>query len=536
MQYISNKNNLDDPEIAALTLEDIRAYVMGADEDDALRFESKAMWSLKGSVRLRFGDYDVADKILKEDLAVLSRVFSDEGIFSFEMKLRTEPDNHGKDVLVGYQIKGGMPEKLTIADTRTCCYCREPVFDHAGTAEHRNVVLIGYHGAGKLSALLALTHYALNAIKGVTPGDPVWSGVKSLDAVDCMELLSPSDWLMEDLKNYANGIAPKRGFRVLPREWRQNATFRIKNKGQDKHYLLTLRTLPGDLRDPVTGEIDGINILNHFPVALVCDAFVLCFESTAVRSGETKRMAMNAWELADQIQKLREEYNKNCGKDREAYNQLRKKNTGDGLYAPMMILFTKDPELECGHGPKAPRPAKELDPIKNCYIFADEKRKIEANPAYREVMQCVKRYDALKYAYRACLRCSPYGFLPPSYWAVEYGHSTNRNPDGTVMRPRPRHVEDLMQWILEVCGCVPSSAVYRPDLDPTSTREFRPGNNFLTRTQYRALCPRDEKEALIRCYLFENPGRFDEDFVSDYDQPLRLFIDRIKGKFKRNGE
>jgi hypothetical protein len=246
-------------------------------------------------------------------------------------------------------------------------------------------------------------------------------------------------------------------------------------------------------------------------------------------------------EWANQFQILRESYNQSTGKDRDFYKQIRGKGEATGLYAPLMVIFTKCRELE------QPQPelehkvaANRFDLIAASYIFAEEKKRIEANGVYNAVGSLIEKYASLKDAYHARLRCSPYGFAAPNADDVKKDPSLNKNQDGTAKRPVPHHIDGLMQWLLEISGSVPSSAAYHPDLDPTSTKEYSPAGNFVTRSQYRAVSPvgdgrdGDVKEALIRCYLFENPGRFDMDFLSHYDQRTMLAMDRLLAKIKSN--
>jgi len=112
-------------------------------------------------------------------------------------------------------------------------------------------------------------------------------------------------------------------------------------------------------------------------------------------------------------------------------------------------------------------------------------------------------------------------------------------------QPAHQHIDMLMRWLLMVSGCVPIPAEYRPYADPTSIQVYQYMNKYiLSHTQYRMLNPgatasvsdkdADLHEALARCYLFENPGKFDSSMLSNYDNWAMLLIDRMNAKRKRN--
>jgi hypothetical protein len=224
-------------------------------------------------------------------------------------------------------------------------------------------------------------------------------------------------------------------------------------------------------------------------------------------------MVSNVCAWANQFQAIRQEYWKN------AVAAGGKANFNDDCFAPVMILYTKCPELE-GAGEKTKHSAP-IDRIKYSYIFRDERNAISKNQVYGAVGQQFENYDNLKNVYISRLRCSPYGFpaLP------------NDEAEGRL--PEPSNVDLLMRWILAVTGCIDPEATYYPDHDDPH-KTFSVSNNFISRAQYRAQVPvgtgndGDVHEALNRCFLFENPGKVDELLVPNYDNWAELAKIRTK--------
>lgn len=567
MNYISNEHNLNNPTIASLKLEEVKDYVTDISlentneqeetVDDLFAVESDKPKEEK--VQTARDDKPVSDAIraleatdtknedryftqenLKKDLSILYSLFSDAGEYIFDILLNTEHDNEGKDVLIGYKVSAGMPRHITIVNNRVCCHCEAPVFEHAGTAEHRAVAFIGDQNSGKTSTILALVHYAQNALQGVMEGDEIWKEAGSIDSISNIELLSPSKRLLQDLGYYQDGIAPAKT-KASERDDAYSATLRIKNRYQDKHYLLTFTDLPGELCDPTTGKIDGNNILNNFPVALACDAFVLCFNSETAKGGNAHKMITNACSWADQFQQYRESYNQSIGKDKGLKDLVPKADSATGFYAPVMLAFTKCRELE--HPEESVQRAvskKAFDLIAHTYMFDEERLLIDRNQVYNKVGELMKEYACLISAYHARLRCSPYGY------AARVASYYKENPDllfdegEKQNHPKPKNIDKLMRWLLAVSGCIPVEGEFRPSPDPMSKTVYAPHPSFITHTQYRAISPRgtgkdgDVQEALARCYLFENPGNFDQQFLLYYSQKAILTTQRILAKFQRN--
>lgn len=545
LKHVSNAHNLNDPVIRGLTMEQITSFLEamtkkeygdafepstgGGDEFDDLFGGTADTDSRAAPVQedtpddhdwpepikaLRSKDTTnkslaETQKMIQHDLKILKKLFGESGSFHMELLPLEEDDDFRQKVLYGYRSFAGTARRnITVDAARMCCYCGRPVFNHAGTAEHRSVAFIGDQKSGKTSTILALAHYVQNAITGAMSQDPIWGGSKGIDTILDAELLSNDERLKADLSKYEDGRPPDK---TEKDKEAYSATFRIKNKAQkDKYYILTLTDLPGELCDPNSGKIDVDNIMNRFPVALACEMFILCFDSTTARGPKANRMVENACKWGNEFQKIRQEYWQN------SVSNDKKNATGDDCFAPVMILYTKCEELEQVKEDEEPKKvSRGVDRIAESYIFQKERREIEKNEIYSRAGSRFKDYDNLQNVYMARLRCSPFGFAPEV------------RTDGTTSTPRPIHVDDLMRWILSVACCIDTEATFYPDLSDHQMKKKIPGN-FLERPQYRAQKPAgngkdgDLKEALARCYLFENPGEVDKSLVEVYDNPALL--------------
>lgn len=558
--YISNKNNLDNADIQSLTIEDIKEYttlkkvakmrpvtfnpfleeedVVESEQDEdqaATEKKSKAIEALERA-STKNEDIVFTQDQLRSELQILSTLFSFGDAYSFKIKAFWEQDNEHNNILIGYTVRTGMPEHDTIVQRRICPYCGENVFEHAGTAEHRTVTFIGDQRAGKTSTILALAHYAKKAAIGAMPDDNIWIGSKKIESLQTIELVSPCERLTKDLDKYERGIAPNKTAALKGLD-AYSVTFRIKNTvQQDKHYLLTLTDLPGELCDPATGKIKGDKILNEFPIALACDVFVLCFDSSTAIGGDALTMVGNACSWAEEFQLLREKWNRDEGRIPAA---LAKKN--NKLYAPVMLIFNKCPDLENPEPAPPVRPATQFDSILLTYVFDRERQLIDANPVYQKIGLQIGHYGALNNAYHARLRVSPYGFAAPAApneLQTAEDSSLNLDDADSIRRPKPKHVAELMNWLLETTGCIPVDAKFHPDPSDDNRYCEQPGN-FSQKTQYRTTLPSsigkdgDVREALLRCHLFENPNSTDISILESYDQRAVLLGQRIKAFFNR---
>ena len=535
MTYISNRNNLKNSVIAQLTMEDISKYLeqgfgnttAAAKDDDPFGFdadeEMEEEEDLSEEIQVPYvtppaiqaiEEKDEANKdraftksILRSDFEVLKGLFDQNETIVFEIKEETDVDNEGQDVLTGYNLNLTVGGYMDV-DARVCPKCGTKVFNHAGTAQHQAVAFIGYAASGKTSTILALTHYAENyMITGF--GSDIWDGSKVISSVATVEVLDKSTQLRADLKGYGQGVAPAKTD-LQQRTDAYSATFRIKNKAQNRYYLLTLTDLPGELCND-DGTVKKETVHNTFPVALSCDAFIACFDTQSInQSGGGDGVVdkvMNVCRWADEFQKMR-----------ASHNEVK-------TYAPTMVLFTKCKELEVAQEP--PLPKKMLLPLAQMYSLKDEKRRIEANNLYRFVCDQFDQFGQLKKAYHAMMRCSPFGYMAPS--------ENDRRNGAQAHAPTPKNIDVLMNWLLSVVGCIPTEASYA--ISPADV-PYRLDKFCISRPQLRSQNPGngkeigDVEESMARCALFENPGHFDEGFVANYASKARLIAYRAESKIK----
>ncbi len=533
MAVVSNRNNMNDPLIAALTREEVAEYQkqgmavasaavvdddpFGMDDDEELEEEEdlasevEAPYVTPASIQaIENKDTANTDKVftrtnLRSDFEVLQVLFGQEEAFEFQIKEECDIDNEKQDVLVGYSLNLTVGGFLRV-EARVCPKCGTPVFSHAGTARHQAVAFIGYQAAGKTSTILALAHYAENfMITGF--GSEIWNGCGMVESVATVELLDRSVRLAADLKGYGQGVAPAKT-EASQRADAYSATFRIKNKAQNRNYLFTLTDLPGELCFD-DGTVDWANVQNNFPVALSCDAFVACFDTRSIQenaNGGVVNSVMNVCRWADAFQQMR-----------ASHNQVK-------TYVPTMLLFTKCPDLEVDNAPALPN--KVLQPLDQMYFLKDEKRHIAGNQLYNFVREQFNQFGQLQKAYHAMMRCSPFGYKAPSANDLEKG--------AVPQLPKPKNIDKLMRWLLSVCGCIPTEAVFALN---ARAIPYRLNNFCLSRPQLRSENPLqacDVDESMARCALFENPGRFDKNFVGRHDSNARLFVVRADSGMNPN--
>ena len=542
MAYISNPYNLNDSAICQVTLEEITRYLeegfitakaaavvedddpYGFDDDEETQEEEeqpkeeKPPYEVPACIRA-IEEKDIANKdrvfvksALRNDFEVLQGLFALNDVFEFEIKEENDVDNEGHDVLIGYNLNLAIGGYLNI-DARVCCKCGNHVFAHAGTAKHQAVAFIGYAASGKTSTILALTHYADNyMITGF--GSDIWEGSRVITSAATVEVLDKSARLIADLKSYQEGVAPPKT-EASQRTDAYSATFRIKNKAQNRYYLLTLTDLPGELCND-DGTVQKENVYNNFPVALSCDAFVACFDTRSINEGGgggsgVVDKVMNVCRWADEFQKMR-----------ASHNQVK-------TYVPTMLLFTKCKDLE--DGTVAPLSRRILLPLERMYTLKEEKQHIAGNNLYRFVCDQFNEFGQLRKAYHAMMRCSPYGYKAPSENDLKHGTAE-------VHPPMPKNIDQLMYWLLCVAGCIPTEATFA--ISPTDV-PYRLDKFCISRPQLRNENPglenskkyapiNDVEEAMARCALFENPGKFDKDFVANHGDKWRLVWSRTKAK------
>lgn len=527
MGYVGNKNNLRDPMVAGLTMEMIDKYteepLLAAapvtasssagdwdddDEDDEEDVAAAAepeeepeeeplplpLQALEDKVHAMVGDKEVSD-ILKSDLEILKTLFQKTGKYTFLIRENTEDYDGNQKLLVGYQIRYPVSGRNKMYSCRICPQpkCGKEVFEHAGAAEHRSVVFIGKPGSGKTSCILALTHYARNHMVHDL-GTTTWKGAEQVTTIRDLELIGASPELQEHLRLYGQGIAPERT-EADAREKAYSATFWVTSE-TGKNHILTLTDLPGEICENKENKVDVEKVINEFQVALGCDAFILCFDTTHVTNSADDEIADvvdRVCILANTFQKLRIDHNPNS-------HQI-----------PMMLLFTKCSELE-GENPVMPV-ERTRQPMERVYMFRGEKEIIDSNGVYHAVCDRFNTKQELKKAYHAMLRCSPFGDFAPTQKDVK---EKGKEP----VQLKPRNIDRLMRWLMMVSGSAPVEGRYCPTLHDDGSG-LRTTGFYLTETQYRAKGPKDgwdSMEALSRMSLFENPGKLDRVIVEDYGQ------------------
>ena len=545
MQIISNEHNLNDKEIAALTLQDIQAYLnyqntvfsskaKKPDKSKFIKFDAAKVTQEETKEETETVEYERPASILaleaqdkgvddraftanklKPDLTALQSLFAQSETMVFRIREMKENDNDGKPVLVGCDVHIPMFDIYMSLECRVCFKCDSPVFSHAGTAKHQAISFIGRPASGKTSTILALTHYATNGMMTKLgeygdEGTQIWKDSEIISSVATIELLDKNERLSKDLIDYAEGFAPPKT-EANERKNAYCATFRIKNNVERKYYLFTLTDLPGELC-LADGTVDTKKVKKDFQVALSCDAFVACFDTQNINpngAGVTSEV-LNVCKWADKFQDMRASHN------------------GVKTYVPTMLLYTKCLELEDGEKRKQIiQDNRQLMPIQQTYSLRKEKLQIGKNPLYGFVSDQFNESEHLSKAYHAMLRCSPFGQFAPSREDVEKDSKLKNET------PKPQNVDVLMRWLLSVAGCIPTEGEYRRS--PADPAPRRLNDYCISRPQLRSENPMREQdidESLARCVLFENPGYFDEHLLAKYDAPWSLLLVRGEAKLR----
>lgn len=601
VEYLSDENNLDDPMIKDLTMEDICKFIeeweqaefgtgeenttaanplfapgMNAMEalDQSEEEEKKPKWAPAIEAILRKDttskDPRKVQRNLYEDLKLLKKYFGDTGAVKLSIKPDPEKADDGTEVLTKYYAQYGT-KSIEVKEARRCCYCGSKIFKYAGLAEHRSVAFIGEQSSGKTSTILSMVSFVESAVNGAMKTDNIWNptqkyeGKQEIPEISYVEVEDSSVELRNDKKLYSQGYAPAKT-ESKSRHNAYSATMWIQTR-QGKNYLLTLMDLPGELCRE-NGEIDADNILNNFPVALACDAFIVCFDS--MKAGDNKKNLMVcSW--ANAFQKLRRTYKVHSTVDNaDGPNKI-----DADCAAPMMLLFTKCEGLEEARKNEERETAEEknyyeADQVKEVYGLKVERDFIDKDDIYHRFGELIRDYNELRKAYFARLRFSPYGFEANRYVGVkkdqsnegsesENGSNTeylerqaryadveiedddgivkeieidpddpgNKNPDGSIRYPRPIHARELMRWLFTVSGYIPAKADYCPNPHDDPDHKYEPDDAYVTRAQYRVKQPwgRSDKEALdealCRAYLFENYSDEDSAVLQHYEEILK---------------
>lgn len=541
MGYISNSNNLNDSRIARLTLDEVNDYTKVVaptaakkssstfDDDEVLDDEEdetpavaveeqypESIQALEANVTAMVGDA-LASSMLKKDLEYLKNVFY-KGTYTVKLKERTETYDHNKDLLVGFSIQYPVSHVNASFICRICPQCGAHIAKVSGTAPHKSVVFIGNPSSGKTSTILALTHYAQNyMVYGLA--SEIWGHDRRIDSVNTIDLIEERQELHEHKQNYAKGIAPERTLDDT-RNNAYSATFLIKTNA--KTTLLTLTDLPGEICNMKgRNEVNENAVRNKFQVATACDAFVICFDTEAVRKDTESGSNMTPGEIIASV----------CAQA-DTFQRLRKEKSSKD-YIPTMLLFTKCRDLEKENKVRSDNKAI-LRPLERVYMFREEKRIIDENGTYQAVCKAFNESHQLARAYHAMLRCSPYGHAAPTMEDMAKGQKPET--------PNPRNIDVLMHWLLMVSGCVPVEGFFSPSIGGEGGG-LKLNDYYISRVQCRSERPLDEwgsftapwnfKESLSRWTLFENPGSLDKLILEDYGQS-RFVMTTHKGLHSRD--
>lgn len=439
--------------------------------------------------------------------------------FSFSIQAQTEKDNDGNTLNVGYDFKLAGTNFISVSEARICPKCGAPVFEHAGTAKHQAIAYIGDQSSGKTSLILSLASYAVNHMYQDIGGldddiSAVWRNNTVIPTVSEVTIVSLTDRVKNDMAGYLQGYAPAKT-EALHREDAYSVTFRIQNTVEKgKYYLLSLVDLPGELCVK-NNHLDREKIQTLFPVALCCDAVIACFDTSRI---DPNHVGTSPWihsicDWVEEFQKMRSS----------------KDSSGDrNDYIPMILVLTKCKELE--EGEQIAVPAARINPIEQVYFLNEERRKIlSVKGLYRTVYNNFRDTGGLSSGYHAMLRCSPYGYPAPTR---DDEKKLNHVP---VSLPKPKNVDSLMRWLLSVSGCIPTEGEYRgaPDSAPVILNDF-----CISRLQIRNEAPASAQrleEALARCALFANPGKYDEEIVGNSYSRSAMIMTNWKIMLKPNG-
>jgi len=439
---------------------------------------------------------------------------------SFSIRIITEPDDKKRPVVVGAYIDTGS-FKLSLSESRVCPKCGEDIFRKAGTALHKSIVFIGARASGKTTAILALTHYAINHMQNDID-DSIWQGSETLNCIDDVELLDRNGVLLREMSDYSVGFAPEKT-NISKRSDAYSSTLLIKSHAGDHQVtrILTLTDLPGELCKN-DGKLDADRILNTFPVATVCDAFITCFDTGKVCSAAGEEGAVLQAEAGKPDYGMSMPTGaliSNTCDWADAFQSMLVRSGNHKSYVPMMLLYTKCREIE-GNVEDAHDPAV-LNPLQQVYMFSGEQADIVHNKKYSAVTRKLDTKGGMATSYQSMLRCSPLGYAALTRSAYESYKKNKNGFEAHVEKPTPKNIDKLMKWILCVTGCVPVTATYRP----LKVSSYTLDSYYLARPQYRnqkPLAGSEVEEALARVCLFSNPGRYDENLAKYSTQKSRL--------------
>ena len=541
--------------------------------------ENNAPEPIKAILRksLSNASMETDENLLKSDLQLIYRLFMAEEDFSYHFKIKrhTSRDDQKDWYIDGFWLNG-----TTFDQVRICKRCFKKLFDKAGCAEHRVVSFIGETAAGKTSTILSLTHYAMHGLNEVGNGNAevLWqnnpkkgSHGNYTDIVP--ELLKGrDDELSSDLNWFTFGVAPRKT-EAGKREDAYNSTMLFQNK-EGKRMILSLMDLPGELFN--NGKVDEEKVTSEFCASLSSSAFIICFDATTVTIEDITNMT----NFTSQMQDLRiarlggghyvpsmilftmeDEANHKSETAREAAKDLymlraeraameNPDNEINKLYHVVRSVYDQNPMLKdsfyaimrvgaFGHMVPTTRDIS----AREAYVNDDNRipdvevynKKVEETnkAAYTDAdlaaannrIQSDDEYDKLILVYDYNVRTAKYN------QSVDvFNRTTDNNTQKQIKRikasiPTPNQMDQLMQWILHVSGCLPCEAVYK-----TKAADRTLSSYYIANYQYRSVNPgshslipgqaastvsansgkdADLDEAMARNLLFINPGKWD---------------------------
>jgi len=331
---------------------------------------------------------------------------------------------------------------------------------------------------------------------------------------------------------YTQGIAPNRTLLQAGLTNAYSSTFLIKSRGtggKTVSRILTLTDLPGELLCAY-GKLRVTDIYNNFAVATACDTFVVCLDTSTVEKAAdgTLSTAIIQDSSGNAVKRTPSEVVSDTCIWADEFQKMLIQTGNKTKYVPMILLFTKCHQMENDIAAEDSRTPKTFDPLKKAYLLRSEQLRIEQNRFYDIACREFNSTGGLSNAYHAMLRCSPYGYKAPDPDEVLKGAEPHP--------PKPKHIDKLMQWILTVAGCVPMTAAYSADVNDVSRLERLV---YVERPQHRQENPMkgsEVEEALLRCSLFVNPGKYDREFLKFANQKSVLFAKKLLAKADSNAE
>lgn len=293
MGYVANSNNLNQPEAAELTWEDVSdfmeilesrppAEVPEEDDDDDLFFlmpeeeadtdeampddEPPHEWSpairalLRADAHWECGAF--SEERLYYDLRQIREEADSRGNIPFELYLKVFPTDEGDEVLgCGEVIAGDRSRGRSCGGvSRVCPICGGRLNSRAGSVEHRVVTFLFDREMAEENLITVLTHYAINYLDGIF-FNQIWEEAKTIPCVTECRLVEPSKWLLKNLANYSSGIWTLKNY-VEKEPFLATLSIKSQAEGRQVRRLLTLAAVPATVCR-MDGTLDRDAILNH---------------------------------------------------------------------------------------------------------------------------------------------------------------------------------------------------------------------------------------------------------------------------------